>query len=107
MIGTLFGIGLAIAFFGAAWDGSLDEENWFNGSIAVFAVGLVVVTALGAFLFPRTIGMALTPSVFITPIVFVVAWVRQGFGHGLTMLLFGALMWLSTVLIAKVRPEAT
>jgi len=107
MIGTLAGIGLAIAFFGAAWDGNLDEENWFNGSIAVFAVGLIATTLLGAFLFPRTVGMALTPSVFITPIVFLVAWARQGLGHGLTMLLFGALMWLSTVLIAKLRPEAT
>jgi hypothetical protein len=107
MIGTIVGIGLAITFFGAAWDGTLDEENWFNDPISVFAFGLVLFTLLGAFLFPRTVGLALTPSVFITPIVFVVAWVRQGLGHGLTMLLLGALMWLSTVIIAKLRPEAT
>jgi hypothetical protein len=107
MVGALLGIALAISYLGAAWDGMLDEDNWFNGSLFPIFLTIGALTLLGLFLFPRTIGMAFTPPVFMAPVAVILGWVRNGFGHGLTMLGIGLALWLSTVIIAKFNPQAT
>ena len=107
MIGTLGGIAVAIAYFGAAWDARLDEENWFNNSLIGVFAGIAVLTIVGIFLFPRTIGFLFTPSVFIAPVCFLVGWFRHGISHGATMILFGFLMWVSTQIVAHTNPSAT
>lgn len=107
LIGILGGIGLVVTYVGAAWDGKLDEDNWFNGSILTVMLLLALILILGILFFPRTMGLILTPSVFMTPIAFIVGSIRNGIGHGLTMLFFGILMWGVTLIIARVRPQAT
>jgi hypothetical protein len=107
MVGALLGIAIAITYLGAAWNGMLDESNWFNGPLAPLLLSIGALTLLGIFLFPRTIGMAFTPPVFVTPLAAILGWARNGFGHGMTMLGIGFALWLSTVIIAKFNPHST
>ena len=107
MVGALVGIALAISYLGAAWDGMLDENNWFSGPLIPLLLSIGALTLLGLFLFPRTIGMAFTPSIFVAPIAVILGWTRNGFSHGMTMLCIGLALWLSTVIIAKFNPQST
>lgn len=105
MIGGIAGIGLLISYLGVAWSGA-DSDSPF-GSGVLF--GLAVIGfwfLLGVFLFPRTVGMAFTPSAFATPIAFLIGWVRNGFTHGLTMLALGFACFLAQYLIGLIRPES-
>jgi hypothetical protein len=68
---------------------------------------LGVVALIGIFLFPRTVGIAFTPMSFATPIAFVIALFRQGLTYSLFILAIGVGAWLVTLIVAKVRPDAT
>lgn len=106
MIGTLVGLGLAFGQLSAAWtttdSGGLFDESLFWG------LGIITFwTLLGLFLFPRTVGFAFTPVLFTTPIAFIIGWVKHDFFHGFKLLILGFSCWIATIIIAKIRPEAT
>jgi hypothetical protein len=107
MIGTLIGIGLAISYLGAALGGQPEADNLFSSSITAGLGTLAILTLVGVFLFPRTIGIAFTPPLFVSPIAIIGGWIKQGTSTGIAMLVFALALWGSTQLIARVRPEAT
>ena len=107
MIGFIAGLGLLFSYLGAAWSVDTSENSLFSSGIGgAFAI-LGVVTVLGIFLFPRTIGTAFTPMSFATPIAFLVALFRQGFVYSLFILAVGVGAWLVTFIVGLVRPDAT
>ena len=107
MIGFIAGLGLLFSYLGAAWSVDTSENSLFSSGIGgAFAI-LGVVTVLGIFLFPRTVGTAFTPMSFATPIAFLVALFRQGFVYSLFILAVGVGAWLVTFIVGLVRPDAT
>ena len=106
MIGTLIGLAMGFGQLSAAWNAE-DNGGLFEGSLLAGLGVIVILTLLGVFLFPRTIGFIFTPVFFTTPIAFIIGWVKHDFYHGFKILLLGLTCWLSTILIAKIRPEAT
>lgn len=107
MIGIIAGIGLLFSYLAAAWSIETSDGFLFNSGIGgVFAI-LGVVTVIGIFLFPRTVGLAFTPMSFATPLAFLIALFRQGFTFSLFILAIGVGAWLVTFIVAKVRPDAT
>ncbi len=107
MIGTILGIGLAISYVTAAFSPTPDSENFFGGSLLA-GLGIIALwTIIGVVLFPRTVGIAFTPPIFVTPIAFIGGWIKNGFNHGISMLVLGLAIWASSQLIAKMRPSAT
>ena len=107
MIGLVVGLGLAISYLGAAWTPNTFEGSLFNlGFFGALAV-LTFFTLIGIFLFPRTVGMALTPMSFVTPVAFLIAFFRYGFTYAIFILGIGVSAWLVTLVIGKLRPDAT
>lgn len=107
MIGGIAGIGLVITYLGAAWSGPGAEGNLFDSDFLSGLGAIGVLCLIGVFLFPRTVGMAFTPTAFASPIAFVLGWISSGIVYGLIMLGFGVAAWLVTLIIGKVRPEST
>lgn len=107
MIGGIAGFGLVIAYLGAAWSGPGAEGNLFDSGFLSGLGAIAVLCLIGVFLFPRTVGMAFTPTAFVTPLAFVLGWISSGLVYGLVMLGFGVAAWSVTFIIGKVRPEST
>jgi hypothetical protein len=107
MIGGILGILLAISYLAPAWSGPGDRDTLFNGGFVPGLIVILIIGAVGVFLFPRTIGMIFTPITFTAPIAFVLGWISSGIGFGLVMLGFGVVSWAVTMIIGKVRPEST
>ena len=107
MIGFIAGLGLLFSYFGAAWTVDTSESSLFSSGIGgAFAI-LGVLTVVGIFLFPRTVGTAFTPMSFATPIAFLIALFRNGFSYSLFILAIGVGAWLVTFIVGMVRPDAT
>lgn len=107
MIGNLFGIAIFIGYLGEAWSGKSTGDNFFNGGLATGLGFILGAAILGLVLFPRTVGFAFTPASFLTPICFLIGWVRHGLGFGFQMLAFGIAMWLTTFVIGHIRRAST
>jgi hypothetical protein len=107
MIGFIAGLGLLFSYIGAAWTVDSTEGSLFNSGIAGAFVILGVVTLVGIFLFPRTVGTAFTPMSFATPIAFLIALLRNGLGYSLFILAIGVAAWLVTFIVGNLRPDAT
>ena len=101
MIGVLASIGLAVTYITTAWNGFSDN---FQAGPAI--ISFVVALVVGIFLFPKTIGVALTPTGMLSPVCFVIAIFRVGVGTGFAVLGIGVAALLGTWLIATVRPDA-
>ncbi len=107
MIGFIAGLGLLFSYLGAAWTVDTSEGSLFSSGIGgAFAI-LGVLTLVGIFLFPRTIGTAFTPMSFATPVAFLIALFRNGFGYSLFILAVGVGAWLVTFVVGTLRPDAT
>lgn len=107
MIGLIAGIGLLLSYLGAAWTVDTSEDSLFSsglgGAFAIFGI----LTIIGIFLFPRTVGTAFTPMSLATPVAFLIALFRQSFSYSLFILAVGLGAWLVTFIVGKVRPDAT
>lgn len=101
MIGALASIGLAIGYITTAWNGFGED---FELGTAV--IGFVVVFFAGLIFFPRTVGIALTPTGLLTPVCFVIAIFRVGLSGGFAILGIGVAALCGTWLIAALRPDA-
>lgn len=107
MIGLIAGLGLLFSYLGAAWIVDTSEGSLFSSGIGgVFAI-LGMVTLVGIFLFPRTIGTAFTPMSFATPVAFLIALFRQGFSYSLFILAVGIGAWAVTFIVGTIRSDAT
>lgn len=107
MIGFIAGLGLLFSYLGAAWTMDTSEGTLFNSGLGgAFAI-LGILTVVGIFLFPRTVGTAFTPMSFATPIAFLIALFRNGLRYSLFILAVGFGAWLVTFIVGKVRPDAT
>lgn len=107
MIGGILGLGLVISYLATAWSGPGEGDTLFNGGFLVGIQAIAFLCLVGVFLFPKTVGIALTPTSFALPIAFVLGWIRNDFTYGLVMLGFGVAAWAVTFIIGKVRPEST
>lgn len=107
MIGFFVGIGLLVSYLGAAWTIDTSKDSLFNSGFIGALVILGILTLVGIFLFPRTVGTAFTPMSFATPIAFTIAFFRHGFSYSLFILGLGIGAWLVTFIIGIVRPDAT
>ncbi len=107
MIGGIAGIGLLITYLGAAWSGPGAEGNLFDSGFLSGLGAIAILCLIGVFLFPRTVGMAFTPTTFASPIAFMLGWISNGFVYGLVMLGFGVAAWAVTFIIGRIRPEST
>jgi len=68
---------------------------------------MVVLTIVGIFLFPRTVGMAFTPMSLSTPLAFLISLIRHGWSFSLLVLVMGVVGWLVTFIVGTIRPDAT
>jgi hypothetical protein len=107
MIGFIAGIGLLFSYLGAAWSIDESSDSIFSEGLGAFLIFLGIVTVIGIFLFPRTVGTAFTPMSFATPIAFIIALLRHGFTYSLFILAIGVGAWLVTFIVGIVRPDAT
>jgi hypothetical protein len=107
MIGLIAGLGLLFSYLGAAWTVDTSEGSLFSSGLGgAFAI-LGVLTLVGIFLFPRTVGTAFTPMSFATPVAFLIALFRQGFGYSLFILALGVGAWAVTFIVGTIRRDAT
>lgn len=107
MIGLIAGLGLLFSYIGAAWSVDTSEDSLFSSGLGgAFAI-LGVLTVIGVFLFPRTVGMAFTPMSFATPIAFLIALFRHGLGYSLFILAIGVGAWAVTFIVGTIRRDAT
>lgn len=107
MIGFIAGLGLLFSYLGAAWSVDTSEGSLFSSGLGgAFAI-LGILTVVGIFLFPRTVGTAFTPMSFATPIAFLIALFRHGFKYSLFILAVGVGAWLVTFIVGILRPDAT
>ncbi len=102
MIGLLWGLGLLFSYLGQAWGGT-DSTEGFIPMLSFFAIS----TLVGLVLFPRTVGMALSPMFMATPVAFIISLLRHSFVYSLTILAIGLIAGLAQFIIARVRPDAT
>jgi hypothetical protein len=102
MIGLLWGLGLLFSYLGQAWSGT-DSTEGFIPMLSFFAVS----TLVGLVLFPRTVGMALTPMFMASPVAFIISLFRHNFTYSLTILGIGLIAGLAQFTIARIRPDAT
>ena len=102
MIGFVLGIGMAISYIGIAWNGFTTDLQ-----VGPSVTGAAVVLVAGVFLIPKTVGIALTPIGVLTPVAFILAWFRIGFGHAAVLGIIGLIAIAITIVIARLRPEAT
>lgn len=107
MIGFLAGIGLLFSYLGAAWTIDTSSESLFSQGLISVLASLGILTLIGIFLFPRTIGMAFTPMSFATPIAFLIALFRHGINYSLFILAVGVGAFLVTFIVGRIRPDAT
>jgi hypothetical protein len=107
LIGLIAGLGLLFSYIGAAWSVDTSEDSLFSSGLGgAFAI-LGVLTVIGVFLFPRTVGMAFTPMSFATPIAFLIALFRHGLGYSLFILAIGVGAWAVTFIVGTIRRDAT
>jgi hypothetical protein len=107
LIGLIAGLGLLFSYIGAAWSVDTSEDSLFSTGLGgAFAI-LGVLTVIGVFLFPRTVGMAFTPMSFATPIAFLIALFRHGLGYSLFILAIGVGAWAVTFIVGTIRRDAT
>lgn len=107
VIGFIAGLGLLFSYLGAAWTVDTTENSLFSSGIGgAFAI-LGILTVIGIFLFPRTVGTAFTPMSFATPIAFLIALFRNGISYSLFILAVGVGAWLVTFVVGRFRPDAT
>jgi hypothetical protein len=107
MIGFIAGLGLLFSYLGAAWSVDTSEGSLFSSGLGgAFAI-LGVLTLVGIFLFPRTVGTAFTPMSLATPVAFLIALFRQGFGYSLFILAVGIGAWAVTFIVGTIRGDAT
>ena len=98
---------MLFSYLGAAWTVDTSGDSLFSSGLGgAFAI-LGVVTLVGIFLFPRTVGTAFTPMSFATPIAFLIALFRQGFGYSMFILALGVGAWMVTFIVGSARPDAT
>jgi hypothetical protein len=102
MIGFLWGLGLLFSYLGQAWGGT-DSTQGFLPILSFFAIS----TIIGLLLFPRTVGMALTPMFIATPVAFIISLFRHSFVFALAILAIGLIAGLAQFTIARFRPDAT
>ena len=102
MIGFIWGLGLLFSYLGQAWGGN-DSTEGFIPMLSFF----VISTVVGLVLFPRTVGMALSPMFMATPIAFIISLFRHSFIYSLTILFIGLIAGLAQFTIARFRPDAT
>lgn len=107
MIGFIAGLGLLFSYLTAAWTVDTTEGSLFSLGLGGAFLVLGILTVVGIFLFPRTVGMAFTPMSFATPIAFIIALFRQSFGYSLLILAVGIGAWAVTFIVGLVRPDAT
>ena len=102
VIGGLLSIGFSISYIGIAWNGF---DSGFELLPALF--GWLVYLLIGVFLFPRTVGMSVTPVGLLTPIAFVIALFRLTFSDSIAVFALGLAALFTGWLIGKLRPDAT
>jgi hypothetical protein len=102
MIGFIWGLGLLFSYLGQAWGGT-DSTEGFIPMLGFFAIS----TLVGLVLFPRTVGMALTPMFIATPAAFIISLFTHSFIYSLTILAIGLMAGLAQFIIARIRPDAT
>jgi len=107
VIGGIAGLGILFTYLGAAWTKDTDPDSLFGNGLPFALAVLGIMTVVGIFLFPRTVGMAFTPMSFSTPIAFLIALIRQGIGYALFILAVGIAAWLVTFIVGVLRPDAT
>ena len=107
MIGFLAGLGFLFSYLGTAWTGNTSDISLLSSGVGGAFVILGILTVIGIFLFPRTVGTAFTPMSFATPIAFLLALFRHGIGFSLIILLTGIGAWLVTFIVGVIRPDAT
>jgi hypothetical protein len=107
VIGFIAGLGLLFSYIGAAWTKSSDSTSLFGSGFVSLFLTLGVFMLVGIFLFPRTVGMAFTPMGMSTPLAFFIALLRNGFTYSIFILLAGAAALSVTMVIGKLRPDAT
>jgi hypothetical protein len=107
MIGLIAGLGLLFSYLGAAWSVDTSEGSLFSSGLGGALVILGILTIVGIFMFPRTVGTALTPMSFATPIAFLIALFRQGFEYALFILAVGIGAWAVTFIVGTIRRDAT
>lgn len=107
MIGFLAGLGLLFSYLGAAWTVDTSDDSLFSSGLGgAFAI-LGILTLIGIFLFPRTVGTAFTPMSFATPVAFLIALFRHGLGYSLFILAVGIGAWAVTFIVGTIRRDAT
>jgi hypothetical protein len=102
MIGFIWGLGLFFSYLGQAWGGT-NSTVGFISILSFFAIS----TLVGLVLFPRTVGMALSPMFMATPVAFIISLFRHSFVYSLSILAIGLIAGLAQFVIARVRPDAT
>jgi hypothetical protein len=106
MIGIIGGIGLLFSYLGAAWSKD-DAGSYFGSGFLPIFGSFGLMTVIGIFLFPRTIGLWFTPMSFATPIAFLIALFREGFAYAFFILAIGFAAWIVTQIVGSLRPDAT
>lgn len=99
MIGFILGLILVVNLWIAAFTGSFIY-------LGFFALSLPILLIIGIFLFPKTIGMSFTLSIFTSPIFIIGGGIVHGWGMFFTTLGIAAGMWLINQIIAFIRPES-
>ena len=107
MIGFFGGLAFLFSYLGAAWSKDETGSSFFGSGIGPVLLALAIFAIVGIFLFPRTVGMMFTPMSFATPVAFLIAIFRNGFGYSLFILGVGIAAWLVTFVVGTFRPDAT
>jgi len=107
MIGFIGGIGILLSYLGAAWTKDESGTSFFGSGIVAILLALAIFTAIGIFLFPRTVGVMLTPMFLATPVAFIIALFRNGLSYSFFILGVGIAAWLVTFIVGTLRPDAT
>jgi hypothetical protein len=106
VIGLVFGGIFAFSMISAGWTVEASGTS-LSSTLSGLAALVGIFTVVGVFLFPRTVGTALSGAVLATPIAFIVAIFRNSFSYALALLLTGFAAWVIVTIIAKIRPDAT
>ena len=107
MIGGFLGLLVGFAYIATSWEGPYSEDSIFDAMYWTDFIWLGGLLLVGIFLFPRTIGMMLTPVIFLLPFAFLIALFRHSFTFALAQTLLGLAGWAATILIGKFRPHST
>ena len=98
---------MLFSYLGAAWTVDTSDDSLFSSGLgSAFAI-LGILTLVGIFLFPRTVGTAFTPMSFATPVAFLIALFRHGLGYSLFILAVGIGAWAVTFIVGTIRRDAT